>query len=69
MAGKKPTKYLYVKVLQGNYGYGWDDLVFYDADTPVSERRADLKAYRENQRGRYRIIDRRIPNSKYRGKK
>ena len=63
VSSKKANKYLYVKVLQGNYGYGWEDLVIYDEDTPYSERKEDMKAYRENERGvPLRFINRRILN-------
>lgn len=56
------TKMVYV--LQGNYGYGWDDLCEYDKDQ-YGECKADLKAYRENQPANYRIIERRVPNPDY----
>lgn len=56
------TKMVYV--LQGNYGYGWDDLCEYDRDQ-YGECKADLKAYRENQPANYRIIQRRVPNPDY----
>lgn len=36
----------YEWVLQGNYGYGWDDLVTYDSK---EEAEADYKDYRENE--------------------
>lgn len=32
---KRKNKYIYYKVLQGNYGYGWDDLCFYDTADPA----------------------------------
>ena len=52
------NKYIYLHVLQGNYGYGhgWEDLA-------ASERRLEVvqnrKEYEENEGGRYRIIERR----------
>ena len=57
----RTTKYEYITVLQGNYGYGhgWEDLC---AGTR-KEVRADLKAYRENEGGNYRIINRRVLKS------
>lgn len=60
-------KYITVRVLQGNYGYGWDDLVEYDMTYEgQKECKADLKAYRENEKGiPFRVIHRRIPNDKY----
>ena len=54
-----PTKYAYLHVLQGNYGYGhgWEDLT---QSEDRSEVRADLRAYRENAPEYvYRIIQRR----------
>jgi len=53
---KAKTELLYI--VQGNYGYGWEDLA---ASTKWSEAKADLKAYRENQPGPYRLIKRREP--------
>lgn len=60
------NKYEYLHVLQGNYGYGdgWEDLC---ASTKRKEVRDDLKAYRKNEGGSYRIIKRREPNPNYRG--
>ena len=57
------TKYEYLYVLQGNYGYGhgWEDLSAEDKSQPHAYRRIrqTLKEYRENEGGRYRIIERR----------
>lgn len=53
----KKNKYVYLFVLQGNYGYyGWEDLI---SSENRQEVRDDLKAYRENEGGIYRIIRRR----------
>lgn len=50
-----------VKVLQGNYGYGWDDLVEYEKED-YAELKQDLKSYRENEKGAsFRVVTRRIP--------
>lgn len=50
-----------VKVLQGNYGYGWDDLVEYDKEDSA-ELKQDLKSYRENERNaQFRVVTRRVP--------
>ena len=49
------TKFEYYSVLQGNYGQGWEDLT---AGTR-KEVRQNLKEYRENEGGTYRIINRR----------
>lgn len=54
-----------VKVLQGNWGYGWDDLCEYDK-YDNGECKADLKSYQENDpSARYRVIFRRVPNKDY----
>ena len=56
----RKNKYVYLFVLQGNYGYhGWEDLT---ASENRQEVRDDLKAYRENEGGVYRIIRRRELN-------
>lgn len=56
-----------VKVLQGYYGNGWDDLEEVDADDiqGVKELKDDLKAYDENERYPHRIITRKVPNPDY----
>lgn len=55
-------------VLQGNYGYGWDDLVSYD-NTPEGrkEMKDDLKTYQQEEGGRasFRTIERRVANPDY----
>lgn len=56
----KPKRTKEVAVLQGNYGYGWDDLITYEKGDP--DIRTDLKSYRENEPGvAHRVIYRRIP--------
>lgn len=60
-----------VAVLQGNYGYGWDDLIEYDVPSirdyeeykkVTAEIRQDYKDYQENEQGvAHRIIHRRVP--------
>jgi len=45
-------------VVQGYYGSGWEDLC---AATTRKEAREDIKAYRENAPGCYRLIVRRVP--------
>ncbi len=64
----KPTKYVNVLVLQGNYsnGYGWEDEASYSADLEGwKEAREDRKAYRENSPGAARIIKRRVLRADY----
>jgi len=59
---KRANKYLYLRVVQGNYGYGhgWEDVA---ASEDFREARADLKAYRVNDPGNpYRMIKRRELN-------
>ena len=56
---KKQNKYTYLNVLQGYYGYGWEDLT---ASESYREVKQDLKAYKENEGGKYRIIQRRELN-------
>ena len=57
----KQTKYNYVKVIQGNFGYGWEDVSEYDKQD-LSLVKNDLKEYRLSNIGAYRVIDRRILN-------
>ncbi len=56
------NKYQYLHVLQGNYGYGhgWEDLF---ASESYREVRQNLKEYRENEGGNYRLIERRELNA------
>lgn len=55
----KQNKYEYLWVLQGHYGpHGWEDLTASESRKLVND---DLKAYLENEGGRYRIIQRREP--------
>lgn len=51
---EKTTETLHV--VQGHYGQGWEDL---SAALDRKESRDDLKAYRENAPGAYRLIRRR----------
>lgn len=57
----KARKYDYLYVLQGSYGFGWEDLTATDKADPKAYReiRANLREYRENEGGSYRIISRR----------
>lgn len=57
---KKQNKFTYLFVVQGFYSQGWEDLTQSENHT---EARADLKAYRENEPGAFRIIQRRELNS------
>lgn len=53
------NKYLYLFVLQGKYGHGWEDLSAYDSWKDASQGRRE---YRDNEGGAYRIIYRRELN-------
>jgi len=53
------NKYQYLFVLQGNYGFGYEDLT---ASENRKEIRQNLKEYRDNEGGDYRIIQRRVLN-------
>ena len=55
----KKNKYRYLYVLQGIYSCKWEDLTYSEN---YKEIKADLKAYRENEKGIYRIIQRRELN-------
>ena len=57
----KQTKYKYVKVIQGNFGCGWEDVSEYDKED-FSVVKNDLKEYRLSNTGAYRVIDRRVLN-------
>ena len=61
MAAPKVNKYSYVKVIQGYFGYGWEDVSEYDKQD-FSLVKNDLKEYRLSNTGSYRVIDRRILN-------
>ena len=67
-ATAKPTKaprinkFLYLYVLQGHYLFGWEDLT---ESENRAEVRANLKEYRENAAGDYRIIKRTEPNPEH----
>lgn len=58
------NKFIYLYVLQGDYGYGhgWEDLC---ASESWREVRSMRKDYRENEGGTYRIVKRREPNPAY----
>lgn len=60
MKKKKQNKYRYLFVVQGFYGYGWEDLTQSENRT---EARDNLKDYRENEPGPHRLIKRRELNT------
>jgi len=53
----KPTKYVTVYIVQGNYGSGWDDLTGSDVR---KEARRDLRDYEMNEPNPHRLISRKI---------
>ena len=57
------NKYEYLKVIQKNYGFGFEDLTAYAVNSQGYGARQeilnDLKAYRENEGGFFRVIFRR----------
>ena len=57
----KQNKYNYVKVIQGNFGYGWEDVSEYDKQDYLLVKN-DLKEYRLSNTGAYRVINRRVLN-------
>ena len=61
-------KFITVKVLQGNYGYGWDDLLEANPndEKEMKEFRDNVKDYKQNEpQYTHRIITRRIKNPNY----
>lgn len=52
----KTNKYLYLWVVQGFYAIGWEDLTCSEI---WIEARNDLKSYRANEKGTFRMIKRR----------
>jgi inosine/xanthosine triphosphate pyrophosphatase family protein len=58
---KRTNKFTYLHVVQGNYGYGWDDLT---ESEDYREARADLTCYRKNEtQYSHRMIKRRELNA------
>ena len=54
-----------VPIIQGNYGYGWEDVSEYEKGQDALAK-ADIKEYRASRDGgSYRIIYRRVPNPAY----
>ena len=56
-----------IKVLQQNWGYGWDDIITYEKDErgyyDHKQIKQDLRDYRENEpQAPVRLITRRVPN-------
>lgn len=59
----KKNKYVYLWVIQGNYGYGWEDLSSYDKkEYSYGDVKYDIKEYRISDNYPKRIIERRELN-------
>lgn len=57
----KRNKFTYLHVIQGNYGYGWEDV---DQDESFKLARENFKLYRENEpQYSHRMINRRELNA------
>lgn len=58
---KKQNKFTYYKVIQENWGSGWDDVDFEETNTAEARKlfKENLKAYRENSQAPIRVINRR----------
>ena len=50
------NKFEYLHVVQGYYGFGWEDLT---ASTSRKEARSNLRAYNTNENAPHRLIQRR----------
>lgn len=62
----RTPKTIEVAILQGNYGYGWDDLFEFEKGATYSEIKKAKKEYDENEpQYAHRIIHRRVPNPEY----
>jgi hypothetical protein len=59
----KVKKYTYYKIIQGNYGEGWNDEDFHECDSSynaldLKALKENLKEYKANGCGVYRVIKR-----------
>jgi hypothetical protein len=60
-------KYNYERIIQGNFGYGWEDVSAYEVKSDFTYKtreerelvRHDLAEYRASGHGLYRVISRR----------
>ncbi len=57
---KRTNKWCYLWIVQGHYGYGWEDLT---AAENYTEARDNLRDYRENEPSPHRLIRRRELNT------
>lgn len=58
----KQNKFTYYKVIQENWGNGWDDVDFEEVNTVEARKlfKENLKAYRDNSPALIRVINRRV---------
>lgn len=60
---KKKSKYAYITVIQFKYeDLPWEDVCEYWTDEERRNAHNDLKEYRMSGYGKYRLIERRMPN-------
>ncbi len=65
---KKKSKYVYLTIIQSNFGYGWEDESEYKTNSQFEPNnkqllKSDLKEYRlyaKNGKGKIRTINRKI---------
>lgn len=59
------TKYIKEYIIQGHYGFGWEDET---AASTLQEAKGFLKDYRLNSQYPSRLVTRRVPNPAYKEK-
>ena len=59
---KKETKYIFEHIVQGNYGYGWEDLTAHNIRRDALNEK---KVYDNNENYPHRVISRRVLNPLY----
>lgn len=59
---KKETKYIFEHIVQGNYGYGWEDLTTHNIRRDAVNEK---KVYDNNENYPHRVISRRVLNPLY----
>jgi hypothetical protein len=62
------NKYTYLRVIQKNYGFGFEDVSAYEVNSDgygkeYRNMKTDLKLYRENEGGNFRVIFRKEKNN------
>lgn len=59
---QRKNKYNYIYVIQGNYGYGWEDLCGYDCSERDTLRHDFIQYALAEPNYSHRIIERRVLN-------